>query len=221
MEKYKPAVPQHTASILIVGDDFLARRGVRSLLEEQPGWMVVSEARNEEAVARARDLQPDIVVLDTGIQQNNGIKAIDSIVHSNPGLKLVVLDDPIGHSIVQRALRAGALGYVRKKDAEADLVPAVISLLEGRLFFPGNVVQHLAFVQTGGTDASRDPSLSQRETTILELITLGKKNKEIAQQFRISERTVEDHRGQIRHKLGVATLTDLVRYAIRNGIIQP
>jgi DNA-binding NarL/FixJ family response regulator len=207
-----------TLSILVADDYAIARRGLRSLLESQPGWKVVGEAANgREAVSLATQLQPDIAILDINMPELNGLDAARLILKAVPHTRILVVAGDHTEVIVARALQAGVRGYVLKSDAEADLVAAVKALMEGRTFYTSAaspvILEHLR-------QENASPVLTVRESEVVQLLAEGKSNKEVAHILGISSRTVENHRAQIMQRLGLNSFSDLVRYAIRHGIIE-
>ena len=210
--------------ILIADDHVLLRRGIRTLLESHPGWTVCGEASNgREAVEQAKELHPDIVVLDITMPQLNGVDATPLILKASPETKVLILTMHSAQEITQRAVRAGARGYILKSDTERDLITAVEALMEDQTFYTSSVSEMiLENLSSDGTPVAEEPMarVTPREREIIQLLVEGKSNKEVANQLGISVRTVESHRATIIRKLHCHSFSELVRYAIRNKIIE-
>lgn len=211
--------------ILVADDHEVVRRGVRGLLEAQAGWQVCEEAVDgREAVEKARKSSPDVAILDIGMPGLNGLEAARQIRKVCPRSEVLILTMHESEQVVQEVLAAGARGYVLKSDAGRDLVAAVESLSHHRTFFTSSVAELvLRKYLDGETDGGkRDASfLTPREREVVQLLAEGKGNKEVADTLKISVRTADTHRTNIMRKLGCHSLSDLVRYAIRNNIIVP
>ncbi len=213
--------------ILIADDHEVVRQGVRTILESQPGWSVVAESENgADAVEQAQQSNPDIALLDISMPLLNGLEATRQILKVNPEIQVLILTMHESHELVQDVLAAGARGYVLKTDAKRDLVNAVRSLSEGRPFFTSKVAEMvLEGYRHRGAPASADVAIGERltarERQILQLLAEGKSSKEVAATLDISIKTAETHRANIMRKLDLHSLADLVRYAIRNRIIEP
>src|SRR5947209_931486 len=202
-------------TILVADDHAVVRRGLRDLLELQPGWQVVADvATGHEAVARARELHPDVVVLDIAMPGLGGTEAIPLILQASPHSRVLVLTMHDADEFVQRTLQSGARGYVLKSDADEKLVVAVAALLQDRTFFP-------RLHSRPAREKRKLAPLSPREMEIVKLLAEGKSNKEVSVKLDISVRTVENHRARIMRRLGFRSFSELVRYAIRNQIIEP
>ena len=211
--------------ILVADDHEVVRRGVRGLLEAQAGWQVCEEAVDgREAVEKARKSSPDVAILDIGMPGLNGLEAARQIRKVCPRSEVLILTMHESEQVVQEVLAAGARGYVLKSDAGRDLVAAVESLSHHRTFFTSSVAELvLRKYLDGETDGGkRDASfLTPREREVVQLLAEGKGNKEVADTLKISVRTADTHRTNIMRKLSCHSLSDLVRYAIRNNIIVP
>jgi DNA-binding NarL/FixJ family response regulator len=209
-------------SILIADDYGIVRRGLRALLSNQADWRIVGEAANgREAVAQAAKLRPDIVLLDVLMPQLNGLDAARLILKAVPETRVLILSDSHTDEMIEKAFRAGVRGYVLKSDAEADLVTAINALMNGRTFFTSAASERLLERLRREPIDDGPPLLTTRETEIIQLLAEGKSNKEVANILGISSRTVENHRAQIMQRLGLRSFSDLVRWAIRNAIIEP
>jgi DNA-binding NarL/FixJ family response regulator len=211
--------------IVVVDDHAVVRRGVRALLESQSGWEVASEASTgREAVDVAKRLQPDVVVMDLSLPDLNGLDATREILKKSPRTEVLVLTMHHSEELVRDVLHAGARGYVLKSDADANLIAAVDSLRQHKPFLTSTVT---AFVlddylrQPQGLDPDAPRTIvTPREREIIQLLAEGKSNKEAASVLGISVKTIESHRANLMRKLRLQSLSDLVRYAIRNKIVQ-
>lgn len=210
--------------ILIADDHEVVRQGVRTILEGQAGWIVCNEASTgREAVAKAIDLRPDIVVLDVSMPELNGLEATRQIRRAVPA-KILILTVHESDQVATEVRDAGAHGYVLKADAGRKLVEAIRALLRHREYFTDRV--HVATASAAGlrhTAAAGRGSgrLSPREREVLQLLTEGKSNKEIGAVLGMTTKTAETHRAHILTKLNLHSMSELVRYAIRNRIIEP
>ena len=210
--------------ILVADDHEVVRHGVRAVLEGQAGWVVCGEARSgREAVARAIELQPDVVVLDITMPELNGLEATRQIRRA-VSAKVLILTVHQSDQVVTEVIEAGAHGYVLKTDAGRTLVEAIHTLLAHQTFFSDRV-HGVADRRTGARRAAverRAPrSLTPREREVVQLLTEGKSNKEIGVVLGITTKTAETHRAHILAKLNLHSMSELVRYAIRNNIIEP
>jgi DNA-binding NarL/FixJ family response regulator len=212
--------------ILIADDHEVVRHGVRTVLERQAGWVVCGEAgTGREAVAKAVDLRPDVVVLDVSMPELNGLEATRQIRWLVPA-KILILTVHEADQLVTEVLDAGADGYVLKADAGRTLVAAIRALLTGGEFFTERVhalaarrrAQPRRAVTVSGRASGR---LTPREREVLQLLTEAKSNKEIGTALGITTKTAETHRSHIMTKLNLHSMSELVRYAIRNRIIEP
>jgi len=213
--------------ILVADDHEVVRRGLRVLLEAQPGWQVCGEAvTGREAVQKVRELKPDIVVLDITMPDLNGLEATRQILKTVPSTQVLILTVHDSDEVVHRVLCAGARGYLLKSDAGHDLVAAVEALSEHKAFFTPRVAERVLEGYLNGGN-SRDKgartleaveALTQREREIIQLLAEGKSTKEVAAQLSISIHTAVTHRANIMRKLQLHSVSDLVRYAIRNNL---
>jgi DNA-binding NarL/FixJ family response regulator len=210
--------------ILIADDHELFRRGLAAELTQVPGWVVAGEAGNgRDAVELAAALKPDLVVLDLTMPELNGLEAARKIISVNPAARVLILTAHESEQLVREVLSAGAQGYVLKSDAGRILIAALQALLDGRSFFTSNVARMVldGYLRSESRDASTPETLSAREREIVQLLAEGNSNKDIARALKISVKTTETHRSNIMRKMGFGSLPELVRYAIRNKIIEP
>jgi DNA-binding NarL/FixJ family response regulator len=213
-----------TARILIADDHELVRRGLVAELSQVPGWVVVAEVANgRAAVASAAELKPDLVVLDLTMPELNGLEAARRILSAEPAARILILTAHESEQLVREVLSVGAQGYVLKSDAGRTLVAALQSLLEGRSFFTSSVARMVleGYLRSESRDPGTLQTLSAREREIVQLLAEGNSNKDVAKALKISVKTAETHRSNIMRKMGFGSLPELVRYAIRNKIIEP
>lgn len=212
------------ARILIADDHDIVRRGLRALVQEQPSWQIVAEAQDgRSAVVKAQELKPDIAILDIGMPSLNGLDATKQIVKLNPDIKVLILTMHDSDRLIQDVLNAGARGYLMKSDASRDLVTAIRALLLGQTFFTQKVAQIVLDGFTGKrpiTAEGDSQQLTAKEREIVQLLAEGKSSKEVADVLNVSTKTVETHRTNIMRKLGCHSVTEVVRYAIRNHLAQ-
>ena len=208
--------------ILVADDHHVVRTGLRTLLETRSGWLVCGEAANgREAVKKAAELEPDVAVLDVGMPLLNGIEATRQIRKASPKTEVLILTMHDSEAIVQRVLAAGARGYILKDDADRNLLAAVDALRQHKSYLSPRVTKTASRKTTSADPASElRRGLTPREREIVQLLAEGKSNKEIAEFLGISVNTAEAHRANIMLKLDSHSLADLVRYAVRNHIIQ-
>ena len=209
--------------ILVVDDHAVVRRGVRALLESQPGWEVAAEAATgREAVDLAKRLQPDIVVLDLSLPELNGLDATRQILKESPRTEVLVLTMHHSEELARTVLQAGARGYVLKSDADHSLVAAVENLRQHKPFLTPTVTEFVLddYIQHSEDAGAGVAQATPREREIIQLLAEGKSNKEVAAVLRVSVKTIEAHRANIMRKLRLRSVSDLVRYAIRNRIVR-
>lgn len=212
--------------ILVADDHEIVRRGLRALLDAQPNWEVVGEAvTGREAVDKARLLTPDVAIIDVGMPELNGLEATRQILKALPQTEVLILTMHESEQIVREVLDAGARGYVLKSDAGRDLVAAVEALCQHRTFFSSKISEMLlrSYIRPTRTDQPETvrSRLTAREREIVQLLAEGKSNKEVATSLNISIKTAETHRTNIMNKLDLRSVTELVRYAVRNNIVEP
>jgi DNA-binding NarL/FixJ family response regulator len=210
--------------ILIADDHEVARQGIRALLESHPGWEVCAEAKDgREAVELATNSNPDIVLLDIGMPNLNGLDAARQILAMSPTIRILILTMHDAEQVVREVLAAGARGFVLKSDAARDLVAAVDALQHRRTFFTTRVTQ---MVLNGYLHQEKESQplakavLTPREREVIQLLAEGKTSKEVAVALKLSVKTAETHRTNLMRKLDLHSVADLTLYAIRNGIVQ-
>lgn len=209
--------------ILVADDHEVVRRGIRALLEAQPGWEVAGEAATgREAVEKVKQLKPDVVVLDITMPELNGLEAARRILVAAPKTEVLILTMHSSDEIVRDVLEAGARGYVLKSDAGRDLVTAVAQLCQHKPFLTPHVTEFVLdnYLEHDTREQNSGRVLTAREREVVQLLAEGKSNKEVAATLGISVKTIEAHRANIMHKLNLHSLGDLVHYAIRNKIVE-
>jgi two-component system, NarL family, response regulator NreC len=210
--------------ILLADDHNIMRKGLRLLVESQPGFTVVGEAADgRETVEQATATRPDVVVLDIAMPNLSGIEAAQRIRDLLPQTAIVILSMHSDESYILRALKAGARGYLLKDSAEGDLIEAIKAVTEGKAFFSPEISKVLAEdyvreTKLRGLEDSFD-LLTAREREILQLLAEGKSNKDIAVLLNLSSHTVETHRRNLHDKLNFHSFAELILYALRKGII--
>lgn len=214
-----------TRTRILIADDFpLFRKGVREFLETQPGYEVVGEAATgREALVKAKHLKPHVVILDISMPELNGLEATREILQAVPETEVLVLTLHESEDFVHKVLEAGARGYVLKSDAEPTLLEAIEAVRQHKAFFASKVAAMVleAYLKGGNRLVGEKASpheLTPRERQIVQLLAEGKSNKEVASALEISLHTVVTHRSNIMHKLEVHSVSELVRYAIRNNL---
>jgi len=211
----------------ILIDHEVVRHGLATLLQSHEGWEICGEARDgREAIEMARQLKPDVVILDIGMPNLNGLAATRQLAQHNPQQKIVVLTITDSDQVIREALDAGARGFVLKSDAARDLVAAVDALQRNRMFFTPRVNDMVlaGFLDRGYRPSPGEvpqlPKLTPREREVIQLLAEGKSSKEVACLLNLSTKTAETHRSNIMRKLDFHSIRDLVVYAIKNDIIQ-
>ena len=210
--------------ILIADDHEVVRRGVRALLESHPGWEVCGEAKDgRDAVESAKALRPDLVLVDVGMPNLNGLDATRQILSQLPNTRVLVLTMHESEQIIREVLEVGARGFLLKSDTARDLIAAVEALQRRTTFFTSSVAE---IVLNGylhrGPDLEKPlkERLTPREREVVQLLAEGKTSKEVAVVLNLSVKTAETHRTNVMRKLNLHSVADLVRYAVRNRIVQ-
>ena len=204
--------------ILIADDHEVVRSGLRALLSEREGWQVVAEAADgKEAVVQALATAPDIAIVDYSLPLLNGVEVTRQIRQRSPGTEVIIFTMHDNYNLIQDLLQAGALGYLLKSDAKHLLLTAVETVAEHKPFFTGMASE--ALLQSFLTKGNDSP-LTGRERSVVQLIAEGHSNKKIASILNLSVKTVETHRAAAHRKLNLHSTADLVRYAIRNKLVE-
>ncbi len=210
--------------ILLADDHNVMRRGLRMLLESQPGFTVVAEAADGlSAVEQAKATQPDVAVLDIGMPLLSGTEAAARISAQSPNTAIVMLSMHSDESYLLRALKAGARGYLLKDSAEGDLIQAIKVVSEGKAFLSAEISKMLVedYIREINRKGVQDSYelLTAREREVLHLLAAGKSNKDIAKMLDLSTYTVETHRRNMQEKLNLRSFPELILYAVRKGVI--
>jgi DNA-binding NarL/FixJ family response regulator len=210
-----------TLRILIADDHEIVRQGLRSLLQSRPGWEVCGEASDGwEAVKKATELHPDIVALDIGMPNLNGLDAARQILRNDPRQKILFLTIYESEQLARSVAAAGAKGLLLKSDAGKDLINAVDALQHNSTFFNARMAQALGSDLRGNHRPQDKEVLTRRERQVVQLLAEGKSTKEVATVLDLSVKTAETHRSNIMSKLGLHSVSELVLYAVRNNIVQ-
>ncbi|HEV7459747.1 MAG TPA: response regulator transcription factor [Solirubrobacteraceae bacterium] len=208
--------------ILIADDHGIVRSGLRLLLDRQPDMEVVAEASDGvEAVEAALSTRPDLCVLDVGMPRLTGLQAAREIKAQAPEVAVLILSMHDDERYVFEALQAGASGYVLKREADNDLVDALRAVARGDAFLTNAAERSL--IRAWMEDETQGPQepLTAREREVVKLIAEAHTNAQIADILHLSEKTVESHRANVLRKLGMRDRVELVRYAIRRGLVEP
>jgi DNA-binding NarL/FixJ family response regulator len=212
--------------LLIADDHEIVRKGLRSLLESQPGWQVTAEASDgREAVEKAKEIRPDVTVLDIGMPALNGLEAARQMIKNDARAKILILTMHESDPLIREVLDAGARGYVLKSDAGRDLVTAVNAVRSNKTFFTAKVAQIVLDGYLDKKPKKQEPDtahsrLTPRQREIVQLLAEGKSSKEVAVALGLSVKTAETHRANIMRRLDCHSVSELVRYAVRNNIIE-
>lgn len=211
--------------ILVADDHEVVRKGLVSLLQQQPDWQVCGEAGDgREAVEKAAQLKPDVVILDIGMPSLNGLEAARQILKTNPSARVLILTLHDSDQVVRDVLNAGARGFLLKSDAARDLVAAIEALRRDKTYFTSKVAAMVldGYLKGGVGPTPPTPGrnrLTPREREIVQLLAEGKSTKEVAVALGLSVKTAETHRSNIMRKLQLHSVSDLVLYAVRNNIV--
>ena len=224
---FRPEVKGQMELRLVVADDHdIVRGGLRDLLEEHVGWKVVAEAATgTDAVTKVREFSADVAILDISMPSLSGLEAARRIIQSGSKARILILTLHDSDTMIKEMLDTGVRGYVLKSDAARDLFVAVEALQHGRTFFTSKVAE---MIQNGYLKKRKNPTATEpgasritpRQREILKLLAEGKANRDIAVALGMSVKTAETHRAALMRRLNYHSVTDLVRYAIRNKIIE-
>jgi len=211
--------------VVIADDHSVVRRGIRTLLESIPGVEVCAEAANgAEALYWVGRERPDLVIVDLTMPEKNGLEVTRLVREELPTTDVLILTMHFSEEVAREVVRCGARGYLLKSDADIELIHAVRHIQQHKPFFTGKLAMSMAesFVRDTGArnDSNNDQPLSARELEVVQLLATGKSNKEAAAMIGVSTRTVESHRNHIMRKMDFRSFSDLIRFAIRNNLIQ-
>src|SRR5207244_1301424 len=211
--------------LLIADDHAILRHGLRRIREAEPDMSVIGEAATGiDAVKRAKQLKPDVVIMDISMPEQDGIESMRQIVKALPS-RVLILTVHLEHHVISEAVSAGAAGYLAKDSLDQELVAAVRTVVHGGTVFSSNVSKRLAessqLPSSGGGSAPRSlEALTTREREVFLLLAEGRTPSEVANSLFVSPKTVHTHRQHIMEKLGLRTTTELIRYALRQGLIK-
>lgn len=211
-------------SILLADDHAILRAGLRLLIENQPGLQIVGEASDgKEAIQKAKELQPDLVLLDLNMPNLDGLGALTQIKQEVPSSRVLILTMHDDVSYLQEALRAGASGYVLKKVVDSELLMAIQAVMRGEIYVQSAMTSKLVqgMIPESRTAEEDDPwkTLSEREFDVMRLVALGYTNQEIADELYLSVKTVETYRARGMEKLNLQTRAQLVKSALKHGVM--
>ena len=212
--------------ILIADDHDLMRRGLKALVESHLNWQVCDEAHTgREAVAKAEQTKPDVVILDICMPELNGLEAARSIRKASPNTEILILSVHYSDRLIREIVEAGVRGYIMKSDSDRDLIDALEKLANHKPFFTYKAAEMmLARFNHSGSRSGMNETVGERLTTrereIVQLLSEGRSSKEVASFLGISVKTVETHRANVMRKLDIHSVSELVRYAVRNQIIE-
>jgi len=212
--------------ILIADDHEVVRRGLRALLEDHEDWEICGEAADgRDAVDKAAHMKPDVVILDIGMPNLNGLDAARQIMRDEPRTMILILTIDESEQVMREVLNAGARGFLLKSDAARDLVAALDSFQRRRTFFTSKLAELVLDGFLNGRDPSAAPKiprdrLTPREREVVQLLAEGKSTKEVAGVLGLSVKTAETHRSNVMRKLNLHSVSQLVLYAVRNNLVQ-
>jgi two component transcriptional regulator, LuxR family len=209
--------------VVLADDHMIIRDGLRSLLERQPDMEVVAEADNgRTALKHVKELSPDVVIMDIGMRELNGIDATRQIVKMSPIVKVLALSMYSDKRFIKGMLTAGASGYLLKDSTFKELIDAIRVVVGDKIYISpsiASIVMEGYLEHSSGRESSIRSLLTSREIEVLQLLAEGKSMKQIALSLSLSIKTIESHRLRVMHKIDVRNIADLTRYAIREGII--
>jgi DNA-binding NarL/FixJ family response regulator len=214
--------------ILVVDDHPVVRRGIRAILEMQPDIEWIEASNGSEAIAVAKAMKPDLALIDLTMPEMNGLEVTAAIREQVPDTEVIVLSMHFSDELAREVLRCGALGYVLKSDADEELLAAVDHARRHQPFFTTRLAMTMAHNFMAGRagevvlDENGQPAspLTERETQVVQLLAEGKSNKEVAAALGVSTRTVESHRNHIMHKMNFTSFSDLIKFAVRNNLVE-
>jgi len=208
--------------VMLADDHALVRAGLRALLQSLDGVQVVAEVGGgHEALQAVADHQPDVVLMDIAMPGMNGLEAAERVMKQWPSVRLIVLSMYTNEDYVRQALAAGAAGYLQKGADPAELELAIKAVMRGETYLTPAVSKHVVqnYLEQSGKKPGAVQDLTPRQREVLQLIAEGHSTKDIAQRLNLSVKTIETHRTELMHRLGIHDVAGLVRYAIRTGIV--
>ncbi len=213
-----------TVKLILADDHAILRQGLRRLLESDPAFLVVGEAADGlEAVQLVEQKRPDVLIVDLMMPALNGLEVTRQLASRAPATRIIILSMHQDDEYVLQALRSGAMGYVLKESTPTELAQAIHDVVQGERYLSrklnNSLISLMVKQSQEKTPAGSYEQLSDREREVLQLVAEGLSSAEIARRLSISRRTVETHRASLMHKMGFANTTDVVRFAIKRGII--
>jgi DNA-binding NarL/FixJ family response regulator len=210
--------------VLIADDHDLMRRGIKAIIDLKKGWEICAEAQTGvQAVAKAKEFKPDIAILDITMPELNGLEAARRIQKVSEKTEILMLSVHYSDQLIREVIEAGIRGYIVKSDSDRDLSIALDNLANHKPFFAPRVTEVILNSSNGRMSAPTEGPrnrITSREREIVQLLSEGKSSKEVAALLNISVKTAETHRANIMRKLQMHTVSELVRYAVRNRIIE-
>jgi len=208
-------------SIFIVDDHDIIREGLKTILRRQPDYEVIGEAKDgEEALEKVSSLKPDILLLDITMPRKTGLEIIEQVLKKSPSTKILIISVHKANAYVLKALQSGVKGYLSKENAADDLLQALRKIVSGQVYLDAQASDYLLKkVSKPQEEMAAQSLLTDRETDVLRLVAEGKAAKEIAALLSLSPRTVENYKNNMLRKLGLHRTSDLIKYAIKNKII--
>lgn len=207
--------------ILIADDHDIIREGIKNILRKTGEYEVAGEACDgQEVLEKIASLKPDVLLLDITMPKKSGLEILNQALRLSPETKIIIISVHKADAYVMQALKSGVKGYLNKENAADDLLPALRKVTAGQVYLSADISSYLMDKASRGTQAlSKTPDLSERELEVFRLVTEGKTAKEIADVLFISARTVENYKNNILKKLGLHKTSDLIKYAIKNKIV--
>lgn len=211
-----------TVKLLVADDHAIVRRGLQALLEAEAGWQVCAAAENgQTAVDLAVRHRPNVAILDYSLPGLNGLEATRHIRRACPGTEVLIYTMHNNEDIIRDVLRAGARGYLLKTEDDSEVVRAVRALLHKKPYFSPQVAQTLLDTFLSGGKVVASQTLTSREREVIQLVAEGRSNRDIADRWKVSIKTVESHRTAAMRKLNLRSGVELALYAVRNKLIEP
>jgi len=207
--------------ILIADDHDIIREGIKNILRKYPEYEIIGEASDgEEALQKATELKPDLLLLDITMPKKSGLDILEQLRRSSKNTKVLIISVHKANAYIMRALKSGVKGYLNKENAADDLIPALRKITAGQVYLSDDVSSYLLEkASRGQQELEKEKILSDREEEVLRLVAEGKTAREIGEALFISDRTVENYKNNILKKLGLHKTSDLIKYAIKNKIV--
>ncbi|HAJ56330.1 MAG TPA: DNA-binding response regulator [Candidatus Omnitrophica bacterium] len=208
-------------SVLIADDHDIIREGIKNILNKQPDFEVVDEAKDgEEALEKTAALKPDILLLDLTMPKKTGLEILEQVKRASKDTKVLIISVHKSDAYVMRALKGGVRGYLNKENAADDLLPALRKITSGQVYLSAEISSYLfEKAAKGSQEIAKETILSSREIDVLRLVVEGKTAKEIAEALFISPRTVENYKNNMLQKLKLHKTSDLIKYAIQSKLV--